>query len=552
MNDINQIKLLIRWVTTISWGLCHPKFFGEMKELIIGKAFKVVLDFLSRMINPFSDEDNPDQDLKKMKMKDRRNKWFKWTTDSKDEMRTAERGNYRRGKFQKHAGVSNVDLRYYDPNILRFGQDWMPEEFHSDSVEAKKEAKESEILFMKGAEALAQEMAIENAPESDLAYLIPSFHEKSAHPQGLPRFDDGLVILGAEQIRFDESTLDGIEIEEFEKIETKVKNIIRHGRVEQVDAGEFGLDQPVFDKFDSRFGSIDKTNQFKGHCDQQSLYDDQWIWDERHGVIKPERSSRVIAKNLSNLLFRLVNPKSVLRLPEQDLVSLFPVIGGQQMCMNDRSTEVWYSTSQPKIIQGDTITRNCDENEVFNPLQLFSTESRIHPDQLTLSKQLDSVNVHTVVIHDHPTMAFEQDELNPDRFSGDRELQRKFLPHLREELDDQESLGRLLYSTYGMLYNQAMNTPDRNPDIPLVANGLCVSDGKKLHLIQVQLLSTDPSHSEKVKVCHIGSFDLYEVGYSSDILFDCVFNSIFRYAINLFGIEMTESKIFDQKNLELY
>ena len=97
-----------------------------------------------------------------------------------------------------------------------------------------------------------------------------------------------------------------------------------------------------------------------------------------------------------------------------------------------------------------------------------------------------------------------------------------------------------------------MNTPDRNPDIPLVANGLCVSDGKKLHLIQVQLLSTDPNHSEKVKVCHIGSFDLYEVGYSSDILFDCVFNSIFRYAINLFGIEMTESKIFDQKNLKLY
>ena len=446
-------------------------------------------------------------------MKDRRNVWHKWTSDSKDEMRTTERGNPRRGKFTKHAGVANVDLRYYDPNILRIGQDWMPQEFHSDTVEAKKEAKEAEILYLKGSEALEQQMAIENAPESELAYLIPSFQEKSAHPQGLPRFDDGLVILGAEEIRFDESSLDGVEIEDFEKIETKVKNIIRHGRVEQVDAGEFGLDQPVFDKFDSRFGSIDKTNQFKGHCDQQSLYDDQWIWDERHGVMKPERSSKIIAKNMTNLLFRLVNPKSALRLPEQDLISSFPVIGGQQMCLDDKSTEVWYSTSHPKIISGETIKRDNNEIDVFNPLQLFSTESRMHPDQMQASCQLESVNVHTVVIHDHPTMAFEQDEMNPDRFSGDREHQRKFLPHLREELDDQESLGRLLYSTYGMLYNQAMNMPDKNLDSPLVANGLCVSNGQKLHLIQVQLLSTDPDHSEKVKVCHIGSFNLYEVQF---------------------------------------
>ena len=506
------------------------------------------MDFLSWIINPFSDEDNPDQQ-KKMKMKDRRNVWHKWTSDSKDEMRTTERGNPRRGKFTKHAGVANVDLRYYDPNILRIGQDWMPQEFHSDTVEAKKEAKEAEILYLKGSEALEHKMAIDCAPESDLAYLIPPFQEKSAHPQGLPRFDDALVILGAEEIRFDESNLDGIEIEDFEKIETKVKNIIRHGRVEQVDAGEFGLDQPVFDKFDSRFGSIDKTNQFKGHCDQQSLYDDQWIWDERHGVIKPERSSRIIAKNLTNLLFRLVNPKSALRLPEQDLISSFPVIGGQQMCLDDKSTEVWYSTSHPKIISGETIKRN-NETDIFNPLQLFSTESRIHPDQLQPPNQLESVNVHTVVIHDHPTMAFEQDEMNPDRFSGDREHQRKFLPHLREELDDQESLGRLLYSTYGMLYNQAMNMPDRNSDIPLVANGLCVSNGQKLHLIQVQLLSTDPDHSEKVKVCHIGSFDLYQVKYSS--LFRPTFIEIFSYVINSFGTEMTELKTFDQKNLKLY
>ena len=449
-------------------------------------------------------------------MKDRRNSWHKWTTDSQDELRTTERGNPRRGKYTKHAGVSNLDLRYYDPNILRIGQGWMPEEFETDIVEAKKEAEEAEILYMKGEEAHVQKLSIDNAPESDLAYLIPSFHEKCSHPQGLPRFDDGLVILGAEEIRFDESTLNDIEIEDFERIETKVKNIIRHGRVEQVDAGEFGLDQPVFDKFDSRFGSIDKTNQFKGHCDQQSLYDDQWIWDERHGVIKPERSSRIIAKNMTNLLFRLVNPKSVIRLADEDLLSSFPVIGGQQMCLNDRSTEVWYSngSSNPKLIEGDIIPKDNDEIEIFNPLQLFSNESRIHPDLLESpqqQKQLFTGNVHTVVIHDHPTMAFEQDEMNPDRFTGDRELQRKFLPHLREELDDQESLGRLLYSTYGMLYNQAVNTPDRNLDVPLVANGVCVSDGKKLHLIQVQLLSTDPNHSEKVKVCHIGSFDLYKV-----------------------------------------
>merc|ERR1712131_286119 len=130
------------------------------------------------------------------------------------------------------------------------------------------------------------------------------------------------------------------------------------------------------------------------------------------------------------------------------------------------------------LIEGDIILKDNDEIEIFNPLQLFSNESRIHPDLLESpqqQKQLFTGNVHTVVIHDHPTMAFEQDEMNPDRFTGDRELQRKFLPHLREELDDQESLGRLLYSTYGMLYNQAMNTPDRNPDIPLVTNGLCVS-----------------------------------------------------------------------------
>jgi len=457
------------------------------------------------------DEDNPDQE-KKMKMKDKRNKWFRFQSDRKDEMLKSQRGNPRRGSFKSHSGHANVDLRYYDPNILRIGQDWMPEKFHSDAVEVANENENAEILYFKGADALEDKLAIDSAPENELAYLIPSFTERSSHPQGLPRYDDALIILGAEEIHFDKNNLNEIEeIENFEKIQQKVKNIIRHGKIEQVDAGEFGLDQPIFDKFDPRFGSIDKTNQFKGHCDQQSLYDDQWIWDERHGIIKPERSSKIIAKNLTTLFNRIINLKCF-RLPEQNIISQFPVIGGQQMCLDDKSTEVWYSSTQPKVLEGEIIQKN-DENDIFNPLQLFSAESRIHPadfNQLTPINKLEiSQNIHTLVIHDHPIMAFEQDEMNPDRYSGDREVQRKFLPHLREELDDQESLGRLLYATYGMLYNKSLNKSEG----PLVANGVCISNGKKIHfhLVQVQLDSMNPDDKEKLKVCNLGSFDLYKL-----------------------------------------
>jgi len=41
---------------------------------------------------------------------------------------------------------------------------------------------------------------------------------------------------------------------------------------------------------------------FGTHCDMRQLVEETWIWDDRHGLQKPERFSKIIAENLTRLL----------------------------------------------------------------------------------------------------------------------------------------------------------------------------------------------------------------------------------------------------------
>ena len=110
------------------------------------------------------------------------------------------------------------------------------------------------------------------------------------------------------------------------------RNIITHGKIVQVDGGDYGVNPPtnVWHPKDTRFGSIDKTNMFGSHADMRSLVEETWIWDDRHGLPKPERYSKVIAHNLSRLLaetakIQIQKQNRMLTLNEEKIAALYRI-----------------------------------------------------------------------------------------------------------------------------------------------------------------------------------------------------------------------------------
>ena len=57
------------------------------------------------------------------------------------------------------------------------------------------------------------------------------------------------------------------------------------------------------DPEDSGFGQIDKTDKYMGHNNWRSLYENQWQWDERMGIKKPERTAHYAAANVASAMY---------------------------------------------------------------------------------------------------------------------------------------------------------------------------------------------------------------------------------------------------------
>jgi hypothetical protein len=53
------------------------------------------------------------------------------------------------------------------------------------------------------------------------------------------------------------------------------------------------------------------------------LVEETWLWDERHGLPKPERYSKAIASNLTKLL-KSINNKNTASLPDEKVHLIYP------------------------------------------------------------------------------------------------------------------------------------------------------------------------------------------------------------------------------------
>ena len=96
----------------------------------------------------------------------------------------------------------------------------------------------------------------------------------------------------------DVKALPKVEVVDFEKYEYGVKMGIFNATSVQVDGGDYGSRTKFHHHLDMGFGSIDKTDVYKGHRERRSLYDDRWKWEERLGVRKIERTTRYAATSI--------------------------------------------------------------------------------------------------------------------------------------------------------------------------------------------------------------------------------------------------------------
>ena len=119
-----------------------------------------------------------------------------------------------------------------------------------------------------------------------------------------------------------------LPLEMREKLIKAARNIISHGKIVQVDAGEYGPNPPtnVWHPKNTKFGSIDKTNMFGAHADERSLVEETWLWDDRNGLQKPERFSKIIAENLTRLLGDITREKNgarIVKLRDEKIQSIY-------------------------------------------------------------------------------------------------------------------------------------------------------------------------------------------------------------------------------------
>ena len=202
------------------------------------------------------DEDDPkySEIFTKLKYRDKRTKWFT-NSPSHDELTGNIRG--RRGK-KLHQSWTPLDSRYFDPNVLRIGDQWAPTDKTVDYINAREDAIRTEEAYNPSNQVKAR--------STQMSYSLIPISERCHHPEGLIRVDDACRLLNTE-LKALATTIDVNEIDNSRDIEIKVKQSLRHAHLEQVDGGEYGPEPPLFDPNNPKFGSIDKTDKYsKLYC----------------------------------------------------------------------------------------------------------------------------------------------------------------------------------------------------------------------------------------------------------------------------------------------
>ena len=137
---------------------------------------------------------------------------------------------------------------------------------------------------------------------------MPSLQQRKYFPQGIASFAGALQLTKAIEVANSDELVElDLEPDRRDKVIETARNIVAHGKIVQVDGGGYGANPPtnVWHPKDTKYGSIDKTNMFGSHADQRQLVEETWLWDDRHGLPKPERYAKAIAENMTRLLMEI-------------------------------------------------------------------------------------------------------------------------------------------------------------------------------------------------------------------------------------------------------
>ena len=81
-----------------------------------------------------------------------------------------------------------------------------------------------------------------------------------------------------------------------------------------------------------------------GHANRRLLYAERWLWDERYGLMKPERSSKIAAEGLCDQFFKVAKNgnKNLIRIKNEPIFAQIPIPMSpiQKLTIDDEAIEV--------------------------------------------------------------------------------------------------------------------------------------------------------------------------------------------------------------------
>ena len=108
-------------------------------------------------------------------------------------------------RFQLHGNLAPLDQRYFDPNVLRLGAGWRPNELSPDSVSDRLDElrqQKAHIPEFRDPTQLERRAMPENDPNyrAEPAFQMPTLGQRKFIPQGIGSFDAAIHITKAVEI----------------------------------------------------------------------------------------------------------------------------------------------------------------------------------------------------------------------------------------------------------------------------------------------------------------------------------------------------------------
>ena len=80
-----------------------------------------------------------------------------------------------------------------------------------------------------------------------------------------------------------------------------------------------------------------------GHADRKLFHRERWLWDERRGLIKPERSSKIAAEGIAGQFYKIVKrKKQIIRIKNEPIFAQIPIPidPNENIVIDDQAIEV--------------------------------------------------------------------------------------------------------------------------------------------------------------------------------------------------------------------